>query len=51
MAETQKEFRNIILGYAMIVYLDHKKLIYKVFNTEWVMRWHLICEEFGVTAT
>ena len=43
--ETLKEFRNILLGHQITVYTDHK--IYKFFNTERVMRWRLILEEFG----
>ena len=31
----------------MIVYIDHKNLTYKNFNTERVMRWCLILEEFN----
>ena len=29
------------------MYTDHKNLTYKVFNTERVMRWRLIVEEYG----
>jgi hypothetical protein len=32
-----------------VVYTDHKNLTYKNFNTEHVMRWHLLIEEFGPT--
>ena len=45
--ETLKEFRNIILGHQIKVYTDHKNITYKMFNTERVMRWRLIIEEFG----
>ena len=45
--ETIKEFHNILLGYQITVYTDHKNLTYKCFNTERVMRWRLILEEFG----
>ena len=44
---TLKEFRNILLGHQIMVYTDNKNLTYKYFNTERVMRWRLILEEFG----
>ena len=44
---TLKEFRNILLGHQITVFTDHKLLTYKIFNTECVMRWRLIIEEFG----
>ena len=47
IVETLKEFRNILLGHEIIVYTDHKNLVYKHFNTERVMRWRLVIEEFG----
>ena len=47
IVETLKEFRNILLGHKITVYTDHKNLVYKHFNTERVMRWRLVIEEFG----
>ena len=47
IVETLKECRNILLGNQITVYTDHKNLTYKTFNTEHVMRWRLILEEFG----
>ena len=44
---TLKEFRNILSGHQITVYTDHKNLTYNFFNTERVMRWRLILEEFG----
>ena len=42
-----KEFRNILLGHQITVYSYHKSLTFKYSNTERVMWWHLILEEFG----
>jgi hypothetical protein len=45
IVETLKEFHNILLGYKVIVYTDHKNLCCKNFNTERVLRWRLVLEE------
>ena len=47
IVETLKEFRTILLGHRIIVHTDHKNLVCKNFNTERVMRWRLILEEYG----
>jgi len=47
IVETLKEFKNILLGHKIIVHTDHKNLTCKNFNTERVMRWRLVLEEFG----
>ena len=47
IVETLKEFKNILLGMKIVVYMDHKNLTCKNFNTDRVMRWRLILEEFG----
>jgi hypothetical protein len=47
IVETLKEFRNILLGQKIVVYTDHKNLTCKNFNTERVMRWRLVLEQYG----
>merc|ERR1712115_271455 len=47
IVETLKEFKNILLGQQIEVFTDHQNLTYKHFNTECVMRWRLILEEFN----
>jgi len=47
IVETLKEFRNILLGHKIVVYTDHKNLTFRNFNTERVMRWRLLVEEYG----
>ena len=44
-----KEFRNILFGYQIIVYSDHKNLVHAatVSQSQRVMRWRMILEEFG----
>ena len=42
-----KWFRNILLGNQITVYIGHKNLTRKFFNTERVMCWRLILEDFG----
>jgi RNase H-like domain found in reverse transcriptase/Reverse transcriptase (RNA-dependent DNA polymerase)/Integrase zinc binding domain len=51
IVETLKEFRNILLGQKIIVYTDHKNLTYATYNTERVMRWRLLIEEFNPELT
>jgi hypothetical protein len=47
IVETLKEYRNILLGHEIIVYTDHKNLTFKQYNTERVLRWRMIAEEYG----
>jgi hypothetical protein len=49
--ETLKECHNILLGHKIEVFTDDKNLVYKHVDTEHVMRWCLILEEFGPSLT
>jgi RNase H-like domain found in reverse transcriptase len=51
IVETLKEYRNILLGHEIEVFIDHQNLVYKHFNTEHVMQWRLLIEEFGSKLT
>jgi len=51
IAETLKEHRNALLGQEIEVFTDHKNLVHKHFNTERVVRWRLLLEEFGPKLT
>ena len=49
IVECCKEFRNILFGYPLRVYFDHKNLVHAatISQSQRVMRWRLILEEFG----
>ena len=47
IVETLKEFRNILLDHKIKVYTDHKNLIYTKHNTERVIYWSLLIEEYS----
>jgi hypothetical protein len=49
IVERLKTFRNILLGHKIEVFTEHKNLTYQQFNTEQVMQWRLLLEEFGPT--
>ena len=49
IVKSLKEFRNILFGYEINVYSDHKNLVYEatLSESQQVMRRRLILEEFG----
>ena len=49
IVECLKQFRNILFGYEIHVYSDHKNFVYEATFSESqrVMRWRLLLEEFG----
>ena len=49
IVEGLKHFKNIIYGYPVKVYSDHKNLVYAatVSESQRVMRWRMILEEYG----
>ena len=50
IVETLKEFRNILLGYEIEVFTDHKNLTYETTESasQRVQRWHGTMQEFGI---
>jgi len=49
IVETLKELRTILLGQRIEIYTDHKNLTCTKFNTDRVIRWRLLLEEYGPT--
>ena len=49
IVECLHQFRGIIFGYEIYVFSDHKNLVYAatLSESQRVMRWRLILEEFG----
>jgi RNase H-like domain found in reverse transcriptase len=47
IVETLKEFHNIHFGHKIRIFTNHQNHTYTNFNTECVMRWRLLIEEFG----
>jgi hypothetical protein len=50
--ETCKEYKNLLLGYPIIVFTDNKNITFnglKAYASDRVLRWLLFLEEYGVT--
>ena len=49
IVETLREFRGILLGYEIKIFMDHKNLqqIHSAASSQRAMRWRILIEEFG----
>ena len=47
IVETLKEFRTILLGQKLKIFIDHKNLTFSNFNTKCVMQWKMVLEEYN----
>jgi RNase H-like domain found in reverse transcriptase len=47
IVETLRKFCNILLGHKIRIFTDLQNLTSNNFNTECVMQWRLLIEEFG----
>jgi hypothetical protein len=47
IVETLREYKCILLGHLITIYMDHKNLTFSNFTTNCVTRWQLIVEEYG----
>ena len=47
IVETLMEFRTILLGQKLRIYTDNKNITCRIFNTNRVLIWILILEEYG----
>ena len=47
IVKTLKEFRTILLGQKIIIYTYHLNLTCKNFNSDRVLRWRIILEDYG----
>ena len=46
IVKTLKELRTILLGQQLKIYTDHNNITCKNFNTDCVLRWRIILEEY-----
>jgi len=51
IVENLKEYRTLLLGNKIIINCDHKNLTHNLtkFNTQGVLRWRILIDEFGAT--
>ena len=48
IVETLRGFRKILLGQKLRLYTDHNTIICRYFNTDRLLWWWLILEEYGL---
>ena len=48
IVETLNEFRTTLLGQRLRIYTNNKNLTCKHFNTDRVLRWRLVLEDYGL---
>jgi RNase H-like domain found in reverse transcriptase len=48
IVETVKQYQNILLGYDIKVFTDHKSLLYSKQSSGRLMRWRLLLEEYKI---
>ena len=51
IVKTLKEYQTLLLGNKIVVNCDHKNLTHNLtkFNTQRVLRWRILIDEFGAT--
>jgi hypothetical protein len=47
IVETLREYKCILLGHLITIYMDHKNLTFSNFTTNCVTHWQLIVEDYG----
>ena len=50
IVETIKDFRNILFGHKIVVFMNHNNLTYETIesDSQRVQRWKILIQEFGV---
>ena len=51
IVESLEHFRNLLLGFNIVIYSDHKNLSFDTFKSERVRRWRLILDDYTFVYT